>query len=392
MTTPTGRGSSATSTRTRPRSGSGAARRRARVDAVLLLYARDDGEPRGARGGADARRSERGGIERRAAPRHGRSRRRRAVRVPRRDLAAVRRGPLARRGRPRRPSAPASSCSATRTSTASTPTGRCSTRPTTREGTLPRDADGSGRADLGRNGSYLVFRQLRQDVAGFWRFVDAATRRARREQRPERARVRLAAKMVGRWPSGAPLTLSPDADDPALAEANDFAYHEHDRRGTRCPIGSHIRRTNPRDSLDPRPGSDRLVGGEPPPPPPPARARVRAAAAARRGARGRRRGRARPALRLPQRQHRAPVRVRPPHLDEQPEVRPALRRRRPARRAVGATRRTFTIPTEGVRERVTDIPRFVSVKGGAYFFLPGLAALRYLARLEPGKTSSPVGS
>jgi deferrochelatase/peroxidase EfeB len=40
---------------------------------------------------------------------------------------------------------------------------------------------------------------------------------------------------------------------------------------------------------------------------------------------------------------------------------------------------TFTIPTEGVRERVTNVPRFVSVKGGAYFFLPGLAALRYLA-------------
>ena len=39
---------------------------------------------------------------------------------------------------------------------------------------------------------------------------------------------------------------------------------------------------------------------------------------------------------------------------------------------------TFTIPTDGVRERVTNVPRFVSVKGGAYFFLPGLAALRYL--------------
>ena len=55
---------------------------------------------------------------------------------------------------------------------------------------------------------------------------------------------------------------------------------------------------------------------------------------------------------------------------------------------------TFTIPTDGVRERVTDVPRFVSVKGGAYFFLPGLAALRYLAGMagEPGNSSSPVGS
>ena len=39
------------------------------------------------------------------------------------------------------------------------------------------------------------------------------------------ARLRLASKMVGRWPSGAPLALAPDADDPSLAFANDFAYH-----------------------------------------------------------------------------------------------------------------------------------------------------------------------
>ena len=61
--------------------------------------------------------------------------------------------------------------------------------------------------------------------------------------------------MVGRWPGGAPLALAPDADDPALAEANDFAYHQDDRDGARCPIGAHIRRANPRDSLDPRPGT-----------------------------------------------------------------------------------------------------------------------------------------
>src|SRR3954453_5778019 len=40
--------------------------------------------------------------------------------------------------------------------------------------TLPQDVEGSGRRDLGRNGSYLVFRQLSQDVRGFWRFVTQA--------------------------------------------------------------------------------------------------------------------------------------------------------------------------------------------------------------------------
>jgi hypothetical protein len=33
-----------------------------------------------------------------------------------------------------------------------------------------------------------------------------------------------------------------------------------------------------------------------------------------------------------------------------------------------------------VRERHRDLPRFVTVRGGAYFFLPGLRALRYLSR------------
>ena len=59
--------------------------------------------------------------------------------------------------------------------------------------------------------------------------------------------------MVGRWRSGAPLVLAPDHDDPALASdpqrVNDFAYHSEDPRGLRCPVGAHIRRMNPRDSL-----------------------------------------------------------------------------------------------------------------------------------------------
>src|SRR5262249_23714322 len=44
-------------------------------------------------------------------------------------------------------------------------------------------------------------------------------------------------------------------DDPALATENGFAYHALDPNGYRCPIGAHVRRTNPRDSLDPRPGT-----------------------------------------------------------------------------------------------------------------------------------------
>ena len=88
---------------------------------------------------------------------------------------------------------------------------------------LPRTSTATrSTSPCSRNGSYLVFRQLRQDVAGFWRFLDEATRRPDGSSDPD-ARLRLAAKMVGRWPSGAPLALAPDADDPSLADANDFA-------------------------------------------------------------------------------------------------------------------------------------------------------------------------
>jgi Dyp-type peroxidase family len=246
------------------------------------------------------------------------------------------------------------------------------------EGTLRRDAAGSGRPDLGRNGSYLVFRQLRQDVSAFWRFVDGATRRPDGTSDPE-ARLRIAAKMVGRWPSGAPLTLAPDADDPALAEANDFAYHDEDRRGTRCPVGSHIRRSNPRDSLDPRPGTSgsfevnrrhRILrrGREYGPPLSTDQALV--------GDDSADRGLHFICLNANiQRQFEFVNHtwLNNPKFDRlyddaDPLVAPSAPH--------GGT---FTIPTEGVRERVTNVPRFVSVRGGAYFFLPSLGALRYLA-------------
>src|SRR5262249_2837889 len=99
---------------------------------------------------------------------------------------------------------------------------------------------------LGRNGTYVVFRKLYQDVAEFRRYLrsNAAT--------PEQEEW-LAAKFVGRWRSGAPLALSPGKDDPALgadsARNNDFMYHDDDPKGLKCPIGSHIRRMNPRDAV-----------------------------------------------------------------------------------------------------------------------------------------------
>lgn len=115
---------------------------------------------------------------------------------------------------------------------------------------LPRSTEGKTH-DLGRNGSYMVFRQLEQDVAGFWRFLDEQTR-ANGVSRPD-AMDRLGAKFIGRWRSGTPLVTAPEQDDwtgPDLNDFNNFDYAS-DPHGFACPIGSHIRRSNPRDSLGP---------------------------------------------------------------------------------------------------------------------------------------------
>jgi deferrochelatase/peroxidase EfeB len=93
--------------------------------------------------------------------------------------------------------------------------------------------------ELGRNGSYLVYRQLAQDVRGFWRWL--------RESAEEGQAVRLAEIMVGRGIDGSALPgLGAPGNDP-----NAFTFAD-DPDGIRCPIGAHIRRANPRSGDDPQ--------------------------------------------------------------------------------------------------------------------------------------------
>ena len=124
-----------------------------------------------------------------------------------------------------------------------------------------------------------------------------------------------------------------------------------------------------------------LVRDQPAPPPPSTRSRIRPAAVDRGGAgRGRPR-RPRSPLRLPERQHPAPVRVRQPHLAEQPEVRRPLRRRRPARRAVSAARGDVHDAHRGC-PRARDERPTVRLGQGRRLLPPprSRCALRYLAK------------
>jgi Dyp-type peroxidase family len=99
---------------------------------------------------------------------------------------------------------------------------------------------------LGVNSTYLVYRKLSQDVLAFQDFVKVQAKRCGMDEELVKA------KIVGRWPDGTPLILSPErpdwhiSGDPALI--NDFRYGA-DLDGFRCPLGAHIRRTNPRDAL-----------------------------------------------------------------------------------------------------------------------------------------------
>ena len=99
---------------------------------------------------------------------------------------------------------------------------------------------------LSANGSYLVYRKLHQDVAGFRRQLAEGARHY-----PGGEEL-LAAKVVGRWRDGTPLALSAERSDPALAgdaQRNTAFSYADDPAGLRCPVGSHIRRVNPRASL-----------------------------------------------------------------------------------------------------------------------------------------------
>jgi Dyp-type peroxidase family len=236
--------------------------------------------------------------------------------------------------------------------------------------------------DLGRNGSYLVFRKLQQDVAGFRRYL-----RDNSGGDPTQ-RDLLGAKLVGRWPSGAPLTLAPDRDDPRFAgkpQNNDFVYMDKDPDGYGCPAGAHIRRANPRDSL----------GGDPQAP----LQSVKRHRILRRGVLygdplpdgvleddGKPRGILFFCINTDiSRQFEFVQQMwidNPKFAGLYSDKDPLIGSNRDPSMPEDQGPWRMTIPKQPVRRRLADLPRFVSVRGGGYFFLPGISALCFLAGVQ----------
>lgn len=215
---------------------------------------------------------------------------------------------------------------------------------------------------LSRNGSFMAYRRLEEHVGRFREFLHE-NGKTRDEQEF------VAAKLMGRWRSGAPLVLAPEKDDPALGadlqRNNNFNYKHEDPQGYAVPLGSHMRRMNPRDTA----------------------ANMNRRRMIRRGA------------------------TYGPHLSEgTPDdgyergiaafvICGSLIRQFEFAQNVWVNDRNFhelgnehdpiigmqdgtleyKIPKRPIRRKITGLPAFTTVRGGAYFFLPGLKALRWLA-------------
>ncbi|MFD8249014.1 Dyp-type peroxidase [Nocardia sp. NPDC059691] len=214
---------------------------------------------------------------------------------------------------------------------------------------------------LSRNGSYMAYRRLQEHVGRFREFL------AEHTDTPEEQEL-LAAKLMGRWRSGAPLVLAPERDDPELGadmrRNNDFNYKQMDPYGYAVPLGSHIRRLNPRDTA----------------------VNMQRRRMIRRGATygphlpegvsedGAERGIAAFVLcasLVRQFEFAQNVWINDKTFHELGNERDPI---------IGNQDGTleYKIPKRPIRKTIRGLPAFTTLRGGAYFFMPGVRALRYL--------------
>ncbi|MDQ2734574.1 MAG: cytochrome P450 [Pseudomonadota bacterium] len=244
-------------------------------------------------------------------------------------------------------------------------------------------------AALATNGSFCAVRVLAQDTKAFFSALEAEAARLSQETGLKVTPDWLAAKLMGRRYEGAPLSLYPDVEQPTNPgdnERNDFDYapsYEYpntlmDHAGERCPVGAHIRRSNPRTA--------RVAG-------------------------------ARYARRLMRRGMHYEIKDAKGQrveaglfglficadLERQFEFiqrqwingdRFAAGLRGSRDPLVGTPREpcdAFEIPMQKGSPLIARLPQFVQTKGSLYLFMPGLSALSQLERFATADRASPAG-
>ncbi len=213
---------------------------------------------------------------------------------------------------------------------------------------------------------------------GFWKWLDE------RAEGRAKERVCLGAKMVGRWPGGASLVHHPHSEPKREQKPdNDFQYLERDPHGERCPLGSHVRRTNPRDAFGEKPGDEALSNLH----------------------RIIRRGRA---YGKPLTGDMTPESILAKGSDDVDRGLHFICFNANIERQFEFVQQTwsnsgkfaglrndpdpligarylpgsqFTVQEAGVRRRYVGMPDFVKVRGGAYFFMPSISAVKALGEL-----------
>ena len=220
---------------------------------------------------------------------------------------------------------------------------------------------------LSRNGSFLAYRKMREHVGAFRDFLKANGKTLEEQEL-------VAAKIMGRWrKTGAPLVLAPEKDDHELGfddkRNNNFDYEKMDPHGYACPLGAHIRRMNVRDNRVSRIMNRRLIirrGGTFGPPLPddaPEDGANRGVAVF---------GGCADLAR--QFEFLISVWVNDKEFLELNEKDPLIGS------FDGPVE--MTIPKRPIKRKVKGLLAFTTVTGGAYFFLPGIKGLKYLASLE----------
>jgi deferrochelatase/peroxidase EfeB len=254
--------------------------------------------------------------------------------------------------------------------------------------------------DIGRNASFLVIRQLEQDVAAFDRYcADEAKRLKERVGPPHRVDANfVAAKLIGRWKDGSSLVRHPymplseeidirtqsnvmsrpksGPDDktpveppakPSFRQDNDFLFGEEDPEALRCPFGAHIRRANPRDSFDPGSADQIAISN---------RHRLLRVGRFYQPDEGKNPGLLFMCLNADlERQFEF---IQQTWLAS-PSFHGLVGEQDPVIGNAQSYATGFMIPTRDGPVRLKPLPRFVTMRGGGYFFLPGKRLLSFLA-------------